>query len=163
MMMEDMHPGLGCYAMDTFHDGQWYTIDATGKINDPGRFINHTSRNNNLILMKSIRIRGHLQIGFVAKYDIKEWEELFYDYGVLDKDIPWLVNDGRQCHMMQPSVTNPAQQKKVHKERVRLNCPIQDCISQERNTAGFVKLSQHTFVSSPPPFSTSKLCAWLKR
>ena len=75
MMMKDMYPGLGCYAMDAFHDGQWYTIDATGKINDPGIFINHTSRNNNLILMKFIRIRGHLQIGFVAKYDIKEWEE----------------------------------------------------------------------------------------
>ena len=87
--------GLGYYALYACHDGQWHTFDATGKINDPGRFINHASRNNNLILMKPIHIGERLRIGFVAKNDIEEGEELFYNYGIGDKDIPWLISDGK--------------------------------------------------------------------
>ena len=134
--------GLGCYALDACHNGQWYTFDATAKINDPGRFINHASRNTNLNLMKPVRIEERLRIGFVAKHDIKEGEELFYDYGVRDKDIPWLISDGKAmtCESKRPSST--AAEKK-QKNRFKLKCPLQDCMSQERNADGFVKLSQH--------------------
>lgn len=78
---------LGCYELDAFHEGQWYTFDATGTINDPGRYINHAGRNTNLTLMKPVLMTGHLRIGFVAKRNIQAGEELFYDYGVRDKEI----------------------------------------------------------------------------
>ena len=127
--------GLGCYALDACHDGTWYSFDATANINDPGRFINHASRNNNISLIKPIRIGERLRIGFVAKCNIRQGDELFYDYGVRDEEIPWLVSNAK---VLQCSKTN----KKL-KNRVRLNCPVKHCISQQRSSAGFVKLSQH--------------------
>ena len=51
---------LGCYALDAYHNGQWYTFNAIATINDPGRYINHASRGNNLTLMKPVNIDGQL-------------------------------------------------------------------------------------------------------
>ena len=45
--------------------------------------------------MKPVNIDGQLRIGFVAKCSIKTGEELFYDYGVRDKGIPWLVSNAK--------------------------------------------------------------------
>jgi len=53
--------------LDAYHEGQWYTFDVTGTINDPGRYTNNASRGNNLALMKPMHIDGYLRIGFVAK------------------------------------------------------------------------------------------------
>ena len=66
-------------SLDAYHEGQWYTFDATGTINDLGRYINHASRGNNLSLMKPVHIDGQLRIGFVAKAHIKMGEKLFND------------------------------------------------------------------------------------
>ena len=126
--------GLGCYALDAYHEGRWYTFDATGTITDPGRYINHASRNNNLTLMKPVVIAGRLRIGFVAKRNIKAGEELYYDYGVRDKEIPWLISDGKSMAQTKP---------KPKKNRLKLKCPMKDCKSQQHKCDGFVKLSQH--------------------
>ena len=95
--------------------------------------------------MKPIRIEERLRIGFVGRHDIKEGEELCYDYGVRDKDIDWLISDGRaMTHEPKPSPEpkpGPAQKKKAN--RIRLKCPLQGCLSQERKADGFVKLGQH--------------------
>ena len=130
--------GLGCYELDACHEGQWYTFDATGTINDPGRYINHASRNTNLIVKKPVYMTGRLRIGFVAKRNIVAGEELFYDYGIRDKEIPWLISDAKA--MVQTN-TKPAA---AHtKNRLKLKCPIRDCPSQQLKKDGFVKLSQH--------------------
>ena len=36
-----------------------------------------------------------LWIGFIVKHRIEKGVELFYDYGIRDKDIPWLISDAR--------------------------------------------------------------------
>ena len=128
--------GLGCYELDACHEGQWYTFDATGTINDPGRYINHASRNTNLTLMKPVFMTDRLRIGFVAKRNIQAGEELFYDYGVRDQEIPWLISDEKA---MVRTKSKPA----AVKNRVKLKCPIRDCPSQQLKSDGFVKLGQH--------------------
>ena len=47
-----------------------------------------------MTLMKPVHIDIQLRIGFVAKSNIKT-EELFYDYGVRDKEIQWLVSNAK--------------------------------------------------------------------
>lgn len=92
--------GVGCYCLDVTFEGKQYTIDATFTINDPGRYINHASRNCNLILMRPVvtGMEDHrrLRIGFVAKNTIEKGDELFYDYGIRDKDLPWTVSDAKK-------------------------------------------------------------------
>jgi len=62
--------GIGSYCFDATHKGKTYVFDASGSINDPGRYINHASKNYNLQKMPPV-IKGGLRIGFVAKRDIK--------------------------------------------------------------------------------------------
>ena len=83
--------GLGCFCLDAEYNGKMYTFDATATINDPGRYINHRSRDYNLVIMKPIFINGKLRIGLSAQRDIKCGEEFYFDYGVRDKEIPWLI------------------------------------------------------------------------
>jgi len=71
-------------------------FDASATINDLGRYINHQSSNQNLTLMKSIFINGSLQIGLVAKKDIKYGEKLFFIYGIRNKEIPWLITKSKK-------------------------------------------------------------------
>lgn len=133
--------GLGCYALDAYHEGQWFTFDATGTINDPGRYINHGSRNTNLVLRKSVFLAGRLRIGFVAKCNIKAGEELCYNYGVRDKEIPWLISNGKaMVSQPEPSKT-PAAAKKT--TRLRLLCTIKGCSSRQLKPDGLLKLRQH--------------------
>jgi len=60
--------------LDAIYGGKMYTFDATATINDPGHYITHASKNNNLQLMKPIPIGTkndkRLRIGFVAKRKI---------------------------------------------------------------------------------------------
>ena len=52
--------------------------------------------------MKPVFMTGQLRIGFVAKRNIPAREELFYDYGVRDKEIPWLISDGKAMVQTKP-------------------------------------------------------------
>ena len=38
----------------------------------------------------------HLRIGFVAKKIITKRNELFFDYGITDKEVPWSATDAKQ-------------------------------------------------------------------
>lgn len=60
-------------------------------INDPGHYINHASKNQNLQLMKPILVGGKLWIGFVVKVAINKGEELYFDNGIWDKEIPLML------------------------------------------------------------------------
>ena len=48
--------GIGCYCLDASYNNEDYVFDAAASINDPGRYINHASRNCNLILMQPAMI-----------------------------------------------------------------------------------------------------------
>lgn len=159
--------GLGCYSLDAFIDGHWWTFDATGTINDPGQYINHASRNTNLVLMKPMRIQERYRIGFVAKHDIRKGDELFYHYGINDPDIPWLISDARKMtsssaensttivstdatntyvtteidNVTIDTTSNNARKKPP--KRSRLRCPLPDYASQQLAPLGLVKLTQH--------------------
>ena len=124
-----MYLGLGCYCLDVTYDGKMYTFDATPTIKDPGRYINHASRNNNLVLMKPVMIGDkdcrRLRIGFSAKKAIQKGEELFFDYGIRKKDIPWTITDGKKFG------------SRWKQNRRSLRCPL--C----NNSTKLAKLSQH--------------------
>ena len=92
--------GLGCYCLDVVYKQEAYTFDATSKHNAPGRYINHARRNTNLILKQPVMVgtppNRKLRVGLVAKHHIKSGEELFYDYGIKDPQIPWLKSDAKK-------------------------------------------------------------------
>jgi len=93
--------GLGCYCYDVTYNNEDYVIDATGSINDPGRYINHAAKNHNLQTMLPVEIGEppdrELRVGFVAKRDIKYGEELFFNYGIKpSKDFPWVSTDANK-------------------------------------------------------------------
>ena len=52
-------------------------------------YINHAP-NPNLATMMPCMARGQVRVGFVAKWDIAEGEELLWNYAVRDPDLPWL-------------------------------------------------------------------------
>ena len=66
--------GIGCHCLDATYKGVKYTFDASARINEPGRYINHAGRNANLQKMPPVMIESlpktRLRIGFVAKTHI---------------------------------------------------------------------------------------------
>ena len=97
--------GLGCYCLDVEYEGSTYTIDATDTINDPGRYINHASKNANLQKMRPVVTgkgkKRKPRVGFTALRHIKEGEELFFDYGIRNKELPWTYTDAKNLQGMQ--------------------------------------------------------------
>ena len=47
-----------------------------------------------------------LQIGFVARRDIEMGEELFFNYGLKEKNIPWAVTDAKKVATKLPATTS---------------------------------------------------------
>jgi len=90
----------GCYCLDVTLDGNRYVIDATNEPNHPGRCINHARKHPNLKLMQPVMLgeppNNKLKVGFVARRAIGEGEELFYDYGISDPDLPWINCDAKE-------------------------------------------------------------------
>jgi histone-lysine N-methyltransferase SETD8 len=72
---------------------QSYSIDATTESSRLGRLVNHSRFGN--LGPKVIEILGLPRIVLIAKSDIKEGEELTYDYGDRSKKSliyhPWLA------------------------------------------------------------------------
>ena len=120
--------GIGCYCLDATYQGVKYTFDASAHIKDPGRYINHASKNTNLVKMPPVMIdappKSRLRIGFVARTRIEEGDELFFNYGVKDSQIPWLKVDAKSIGTtLQDLATN------IHTKRPLQDCPVSGCKS----------------------------------
>ena len=147
--------GIGCYCLDATFKGTMYTFDGSSRLKDPGRYINHASRNCNLVKMKPVMVgnppHDRLRMGFVAKKPIMEGEELFYDYGIRDPTIDWLITDakkvGTSIAELEASKTSNAEledndklmppKKRVYR-RKRKDCPIPNCGAKQ-----LIKLADH--------------------
>ena len=72
-----------------------HSIDATGEQNVPGRYINHSRKNANL-LPRLVPINNQPRILFFSSREIQEGEELVYDYNDHTSEAiashPWLTN-----------------------------------------------------------------------
>lgn len=159
--------GLGCYCLDAVYDNETYVFDATASINDPGRYINHARKNCNIALMQPVKIgeppKSQLKIGFVALRNIHAGEELFYNYGIRDPDIPWLATDAKKVATTLPQVTTvemPSTAKSRPRppaKRVRRSCPIPGCL-----TTNVLKLADHIRVKHPQ-YSQAERHVWLQK
>ena len=96
--------GLGCYCLDVEYEGKIFTIDATDTINDPGRYINHASKNANLLKMRPVVTgvgkKRKPKVGFTAVCHINKGDELFFDYGIRNKELPWTYTDAKTLQGM---------------------------------------------------------------
>ena len=108
--------GLGCYCLDATYENVEYVFDATASINDPGRYINHARRNFNLFKMPPVLIgkpttttKDNLKIGFVAKKDIANGDELFFNYGLKnDPEFPWISSDAKDIGTSLDKLESPS-------------------------------------------------------
>ena len=164
--------GLGCYCLDAVYAHETYVFDATASINDPGRYINHASRNYNLVKMQPVMVgeppQNQLKIGFVAKQNISFGEELFFDYGIKhDPDFPWLTTDAKKVattlQVLQSAQTvrsmspiSKSRRSRPPAKRVRRSCPIPGC-----TTRNVLKLADHIRVQHPQ-YSQAERHMWLQ-
>ncbi|KAH9524618.1 hypothetical protein Btru_027359 [Bulinus truncatus] len=85
----------GCYIMSFIYKGARMAIDATRHFDSYTRLLNH-SRHPNIKFHTPIILdlsgNGKPRIGAYALRDIRKGEEIVFDYGVRDGDIPWLRN-----------------------------------------------------------------------
>ncbi|RZC37420.1 histone-lysine N-methyltransferase pr-set7 [Asbolus verrucosus] len=83
----------GCYMYYFRHNNQQYCVDATAESGRLGRLVNH-SRSGNLIT-RTVSVDGKPRLVLIAKDDIKEGDEITYDYGDRSKESlkhhPWLA------------------------------------------------------------------------
>ncbi|XP_050292734.1 histone-lysine N-methyltransferase PR-Set7-like isoform X2 [Anthonomus grandis grandis] len=84
----------GCYMYYFKHNGIQYCIDATEETGRLGRLVNHSRSNPNLVT-KTLMVDKKPRLVLIAKEDIKEGEEILYDYGDRSKESlqhhPWLA------------------------------------------------------------------------
>lgn len=83
-----------CYMYYIYFKGKKFCWDATDESNHPGRLINHSKKNANLI-PKIIEIQGTPRVLFFAKFNIKAGSEILYNYNDSSKSSvkynPWLL------------------------------------------------------------------------
>ncbi|PIK51284.1 putative N-lysine methyltransferase SETD8-B isoform X2 [Apostichopus japonicus] len=89
-----MDPSIGCYMYYFEFKNKRYCVDATKESGRLGRLLNHSKTGNCCTKLVPIQSKPHLIL--VAKRDIKEGEELLYDYGDRSKEVleshPWLAS-----------------------------------------------------------------------
>ncbi|CAL4064656.1 unnamed protein product, partial [Meganyctiphanes norvegica] len=87
-------PSKGCYSYYFVYGGLRWCIDATDESPYMGRLVNHSRRIPNMVT-KTVEVDGLPHLILLAKRDIKEGEELLYDYGDRSKESlehhPWLA------------------------------------------------------------------------
>jgi histone-lysine N-methyltransferase SETD8 len=85
----------GSFIMTFQDDRHWHAIDATAERPEYGlaRYINHSARRGNLRLC-CIVIGGIPRVAMLAKREIRDGEELLFDYGDREQSVlknnPWL-------------------------------------------------------------------------
>ena len=72
------------------YTGKTDLFDPTKCPNPKSAYMNH-STHPNLQTMKPVIARGRVRVGFVAKTDVKEGEELMWDYGIRDAKLSWTL------------------------------------------------------------------------
>ena len=132
--------GVGCYCLDAVYNGEKITFDATATINDPGRYINHASKNQNLQLMQPIFVAGKVRIGFVAKTTICKGDELYFDYGIRRKDIVWLTTDAKK-----PLKTEKTEKFSKMEEKVNVVYTVLVHIKRHTKQHTYIYMYKHTY------------------
>ena len=154
--------GLGCYCLDAVYNNEKYVFDATASINDPGRYINHAKRNSNLAIRSPVMIgeppNSQLKIEFVAIRDVNAGEELFFDYGIRDKDTPWLATDAKKMATTLAQLQSSTKSRpRPPAKRVKRSCPIPGCA-----TTNGSKLADHIRVKHSE-YSQAERHVWLQK
>ena len=124
---------MGCYMVDVAHSvgkGK-VTLDATDQLHNYGRYINHAI-NANIRPWRLIHVRGKLRMGFMSIRDIEDGEELAWDYGVRDKEIPFLskgrLEEGRVVGGVSEELNEEVVVTKKDPPRRRyVFCPVKGC------------------------------------
>lgn len=83
--------GEGSYTITSTYPvggGVRLSWDATREYHQLGRYLNH-ARNPNAVLCSPLFVRGKWRIGFLACQDIREGEEVVWDYGVATSETEW--------------------------------------------------------------------------
>jgi len=140
---------LGSYCYDVTYNN--YVIDVTASINDPGRYIDHASKNYNLQTMPPVQIEEppdeELRVGFVAIRDIKYGEDLFFNYGIKalngrQKGGNYLRSDRQQVHLLDHdthqfdstlrprSPMKPRKKKRKPANRTVMECSVPGCLTR---------------------------------
>ncbi|CAH1129956.1 unnamed protein product [Ceutorhynchus assimilis] len=92
--MYAQNENAGCYMYYFKHNGVQYCIDATQETGRLGRLVNHSRTNPNLVT-KTLMVDKKPRLILIAKDDIKNGEEVLYDYGDRSKESlqhhPWLA------------------------------------------------------------------------
>ncbi|CAL1548526.1 unnamed protein product, partial [Lymnaea stagnalis] len=85
----------GCFILSFMYKGAKWAIDATRKFDSYTRLLNH-SREPNIKFHSPILVeltgKGLPRLAAYALRDIHRGEEIVVDYGVTDKNLPWLKN-----------------------------------------------------------------------
>ena len=77
------------------------------------RYINHASFDEENVRANKIMVNGVPYIAFYAKKNIKQYEELFYDYSYDENSMPkWMQEYNRQMEMRSNSKNNKKQNNK---------------------------------------------------
>ena len=74
-------------------------------------------------VMISTPPNAKLRISFIARKDISK-EEIFFDYGIRDRQIEWLTNDVNQIKI---SIEQLERQKTTMRSRPLQDCPVSGC------------------------------------
>ena len=80
--LETSNPSTGTTTPTSIQVPKNLAIDATREFTRIGRLVNHAAKNANVKLHNPVKIDGVKRVALVALRDIKENEELFFNYDI---------------------------------------------------------------------------------